>query len=74
MITGIRTGMGSVQQYFKLKTDISTFGVPADIGAHWLHGQKGNELAKFARKKHPDKSSKDNFVKFFAVIHSLIIF
>tara|TARA_B110000858_G_scaffold196735_1_gene256267 strand:+ start:783 stop:2012 length:1230 start_codon:yes stop_codon:yes gene_type:complete len=26
MITGIRTGMGSVQQYFKLKTDISTFG------------------------------------------------
>ena len=32
-------------------TDISTFGVPADIGAHWLHGQKGNELAKFARKK-----------------------
>ena len=47
-------------------TDISTFGVPADIGAHWLHGQKGNELAKFARKKHPDKfkiySAPDNSV------------
>ena len=26
MITGIRTNMGSAQQYFKLKTDISTFG------------------------------------------------
>jgi len=26
MITGVRTDMGSVQQYFKLKTDISTFG------------------------------------------------
>ena len=26
MITGIRTDMGSAQQYFKLKTDISTFG------------------------------------------------
>ena len=36
-------------------TDMSTFGVPADIGAHWLHGQKGNELAKFGRRKHPDK-------------------
>lgn len=26
MITGIRTGMSSAQQYFKIKTDISTFG------------------------------------------------
>ena len=36
-------------------TDISTFGVPADIGAHWLHGRCHNEIAIFG-KKH-----KDNF-------------
>ena len=26
-------------------TDMSTFGVPADHGAHWLHGHKQNEIA-----------------------------
>ena len=35
-------------------TDISTFGVPADHGAHWLHGHKQNEIAIFG-KKHKDK-------------------
>ena len=35
-------------------TDMSTFGVPADIGAHWLHGHKLNEIAIFG-KKHKDK-------------------
>ena len=35
-------------------TDISTFGVPADIGAHWLHGRSHNEIAIFG-KKHKDK-------------------
>ena len=28
-------------------TDVSTFGVPADHGAHWLHGHKQNEIALF---------------------------
>ncbi len=35
-------------------TDISTFGVPADHGAHWLHGHKQNEIALFG-KEHKDK-------------------
>ena len=35
-------------------TDMSTFGVPADHGAHWLHGHKLNEIAIFG-KKHKDK-------------------
>ena len=35
-------------------TDMSTFGVPADLGAHWLHGQAQNEIAIFG-KKHKDK-------------------
>jgi len=35
-------------------TDTSTFGVPADLGAHWLHAQSGNQFGKFA-KKHKDK-------------------
>ena len=35
-------------------TDMSTFGVPADLGAHWLHGHKQNEIALFG-KEHKDK-------------------
>ena len=35
-------------------TDMSTFGEPADHGAHWLHGHKQNEIAIFG-KKHKDK-------------------
>ncbi len=35
-------------------TDISTFGAPADLGAHWLHGHKQNEIALFG-KEHKDK-------------------
>ena len=35
-------------------TDMSTFGAPADHGAHWLHGHKQNEIAIFG-KKHKDK-------------------
>ena len=35
-------------------TDMSTFGVPADHGAHWLHGHKQNEIALFG-KEHKDK-------------------
>ena len=31
-------------------TDMTTFGVPADLGAHWLHAHKGNEVAKFGMK------------------------
>ena len=31
-------------------TDMSTFGVPADHGAHWLHGHKQNEIAIFGKK------------------------
>ena len=31
-------------------TDMTTFGVPADHGAHWLHGHKGNEVAEFGMK------------------------
>ena len=35
-------------------TDMSTFGVPADIGGHWLHGFSANQIAEFG-KKHKDK-------------------
>jgi monoamine oxidase len=35
-------------------TDNSIFGVPADIGAHWLHGFTKNKIAEFG-KKHKDK-------------------
>ena len=35
-------------------TDMTTFGVSADLGAHWLHAHKGNEVAKFGMK-HKDK-------------------
>jgi monoamine oxidase len=35
-------------------TDMTTFGVPADLGAHWLHAQQGNQLKKFGMK-HKDK-------------------
>ena len=35
-------------------TDNSTFGVPADIGGHWLHGFSANQIAEFG-KKHKDK-------------------
>jgi len=35
-------------------SDTSTFGVPTDIGGHWLHGFSENQLAKFG-KKHKDK-------------------
>ena len=34
--------------------DTSTFGIPIDIGGHWLHGFSENQLAKFG-KKHKDK-------------------
>ena len=34
--------------------DTSTFGVPTDIGGHWLHGFSENQIAKFG-KKHKDK-------------------
>ena len=34
--------------------DTSTFGVPIDIGGHWLHGFSENQIAKFG-KKHKDK-------------------
>jgi len=34
--------------------DTSTFGMPIDIGGHWLHGFSENQLAKFG-KKHKDK-------------------
>ena len=33
---------------------MSTFGVPADIGGHWLHGFSANQIAEFG-KKHKDK-------------------
>ena len=35
-------------------TDMLTFGVPADIGGHWLHGFSANQIAEFG-KKHKDK-------------------
>jgi len=35
-------------------SDTSTFGIPIDIGGHWLHGFSENQLAKFG-KKHKDK-------------------
>ena len=35
-------------------TDNTTFGVPADHGAHWLHGFSKNQIAEFG-KKHRDK-------------------
>tara|TARA_Y100000590_G_scaffold139790_1_gene160142 strand:- start:271 stop:1608 length:1338 start_codon:yes stop_codon:yes gene_type:complete len=35
-------------------SDTSTFGVPIDIGGHWLHGFSENQFAKFG-KKHKDK-------------------
>ena len=31
-------------------TDTTSFGLPADHGAHWLHAKKGNELYKFGRE------------------------
>ena len=34
--------------------DTSTFGIPIDIGGHWLHGFSENQFAKFG-KKHKDK-------------------
>ena len=34
--------------------DTSTFGLPIDIGGHWLHGFSENQLAKFG-KNHKDK-------------------
>ena len=35
-------------------SDTTTFGIPIDIGGHWLHGFSENQLAKFG-KKHKDK-------------------
>ncbi len=35
-------------------TDNSIFGVPYDIGAHWLHNYSGNQIAKYG-KKHSDE-------------------
>ena len=34
--------------------DNLTFGLPIDIGGHWLHGFSENQFAKFG-KKHKDK-------------------
>jgi len=34
--------------------DTTTFGLPIDIGGHWLHGFSENQFAKFG-KKHKDK-------------------
>ena len=34
-------------------TDNSIFGVPYDMGAHWLHGYSHNQLAEYG-KKHKD--------------------
>jgi monoamine oxidase len=31
-------------------TDMSTFGVPADLGGHWLHNYSQNPIAKFGIK------------------------
>ena len=35
-------------------TDNSTFGVPADHGAHWLHGFSKNQIGEFGQE-HKDK-------------------
>ena len=35
-------------------TDNSIFGVPYDMGAHWLHQYSKNQIAEFG-KKHKDK-------------------
>jgi len=35
-------------------TDNFIFGVPYDIGAHWLHNYSGNQIAKYG-KKHSDE-------------------
>jgi len=35
-------------------TDNSIFGVPYDIGAHWLHNYSGNQIAQYG-KKHSDE-------------------
>ena len=32
-------------------SDTSTFGIPIDIGGHWLHGFSENQLAKFGIKE-----------------------
>ena len=34
-------------------TDNSIFGIPYDMGAHWLHNFSGNQIAKYG-KKHKD--------------------
>ena len=31
-------------------TDNSIFGVPYDMGAHWLHGYSQNQFAEYAKK------------------------
>ena len=32
-------------------TDNTTFGVPYDVGAHWLHGYSHNQLAEYGKKQ-----------------------
>ena len=32
-------------------TDNTTFGVPYDVGAHWLHGYSSNQLAEYGKKQ-----------------------
>ena len=32
-------------------TDHKIFGIPYDIGAHWMHNYSGNHLAKYGIKK-----------------------
>ena len=48
-------------------TDMETFGLPADHGAHWLHAKKGNELYKFGRE------NKDKF-KIYAEPYTSVVY
>jgi monoamine oxidase len=47
-------------------TDNSTFGVPVDIGAHWLHGYSQNQIAKYG------KNQKNKFKIYKEEDHSVV--
>ena len=35
-------------------TDNSIFGLPCDLGAHWLHSFSGNQIAEYGKKQKED--------------------
>ena len=46
--------MGALNQSKLADSSNSIFGLPCDLGAHWLHSFSGNQIAEYGKKNKKD--------------------